>query len=57
MCRLTYNKIRKTFSTRQFINPDHWNSKQQFVKPDEPDSEYINNQLSSIKTKIFNASS
>ena len=52
MCRLTYNKVRKTFSTGQFVNPDRWNSKQQLVKPPEPDSDYINNQLSLIKTKI-----
>lgn len=55
MCRLTYNKIRKSFSTGLFINPDHWNSKQQLVKPTEPDSEYINSQLSLIKTKINKA--
>jgi integrase len=55
MCRLTFNKARKSFSTGLFINPDHWNSKQQSVKPPEPDSEYINNQLSLIKTKINKA--
>jgi len=55
MCRLTYNKVRKTFSTGQFVNPNNWNSKQQFVKPLEPDSEFINSQLSLIKTKINKA--
>ena len=55
MCRLTYNKARKTFSTGQFINPNNWNSKQQLVKPPEPDNDYINNQLSLIKTKINRA--
>ena len=54
-CRLTYNKTRKQFSTGQFINPNNWNSKQQLVKPPEPDSDYINNQLSLIKTKINRA--
>ncbi|WP_415865166.1 Arm DNA-binding domain-containing protein [Thalassobellus suaedae] len=44
-CRLTYNKKRKQFSTGLFINPDQWNSKQQYVKPPEPDSKYINSQL------------
>ena len=55
MCRLTYNKIRKSFSTGQFINLDHWNSKQQLVKPPESNSDYINSQLSLIKTKINRA--
>ncbi|MDA9344097.1 site-specific integrase [Algibacter sp.] len=54
-CRLTYNKIRHHFATGLFINPTNWNSKQQLVKPREPDSEYINNQLSLIKTKINKA--
>ena len=51
-CRLTFNKVRHHFATGQFVNPHHWNSKQQIAKPPEPDSEYINNQLSLIKTKI-----
>ena len=55
MCRLTYAKVRKTFATGLFINPDHWNSKQQLVKPPEPDAELINTQLSLIKTKINRA--
>jgi len=54
-CRLTYLKTRKQFSTGQFINPNNWNSKQQLVKPSEPDSDYINSQLSLIKTKINRA--
>ncbi|GAA3632133.1 site-specific integrase [Flavivirga jejuensis] len=54
-CRITYNKVRKEFSTGLFINPDHWNSKQQKVKPLEADSDYINNQLSLIKPKINKA--
>ncbi|MDP5158547.1 MAG: Arm DNA-binding domain-containing protein, partial [Flaviramulus sp.] len=32
MCRLTYNKTRKTFSTGLFVNPKYWDSKKQFVK-------------------------
>jgi len=54
-CRLTYLKTRKQFSTGQFVNPSNWNNKQQLVKPPEPDSNYINNQLSLIKTKINKA--
>ncbi len=29
MCRMTYNKIRNSFSTGLFINPKYWNSKKQ----------------------------
>ena len=54
-CRITYNKKRKEFSTGLFINPKNWNSKQQLVKPPEPDSDIINTQLSLIKTKINKA--
>lgn len=54
-CRITYNKIRKQFSTGQFINPINWNSKQQLVKPPELDHDFINSQLSLIKTKINKA--
>jgi integrase len=55
MCRLTYNKIRKTFATGQFVNPNYWNSKKQLVKPPNIDSDFINSQLSLIKTKINRA--
>lgn len=55
MCRLTYNKTRKTFSTGQFVNPKNWDSKKQIVKPPEPDLDTINNQLSLIKTKLNKA--
>ncbi|WP_308813189.1 tyrosine-type recombinase/integrase [Aestuariibaculum sp. M13] len=54
-CRLTYDKQRKEFSTGQFVNPKNWDSKQQVVKPPEPDVDYINSQLSLIKTKINRA--
>ncbi|MGH1385120.1 tyrosine-type recombinase/integrase [Kordia sp.] len=54
-CRITYNKQRKTFSTGQFVNPKHWNSKQQVVKPPDPSSKLINTQLSLIKTKFNQA--
>ena len=55
MCRLTYNKVRKTFATGQFVNSNNWNSKQQLIKLPELDSDYINSQLSLIKTKINRA--
>ena len=54
-CRITYNYKRKEFSTGLFINPDHWNSKQQLVKPPEPNADILNSQLSLIKTKINRA--
>lgn len=54
-CRVTYSKKRKEFSTGLFINPSNWNSKQQLVKPPEPDAEIINIQLSPIRTKIYQA--
>src|SRR5690606_32287201 len=53
--RITFLKNRKQFSTGLFINPKNWDSKQQLVKPPEPDSDYINTQLSLIKTKINKA--
>ncbi len=55
MCRLTYLKQRKQFSTGRFINLTNWNSKQQCVEPPEPDAELINTQLSLIKTKLNQA--
>ncbi|GAA4890302.1 site-specific integrase [Flaviramulus aquimarinus] len=54
-CRLTYNKIRHHFATGQFVNPKHWNSKQQCVDPPEPNADILNSQLSLIKTKINRA--
>ena len=53
--RLTFRKQRKEFSTGQFINPHNWSSKQQLVKPPEPDAEIINSQLSLIRTKLNQA--
>jgi len=53
--RLTFRKQRKEFSTGQFINPNNWQSKQQLVKPPEPDAEIINSQLSLIRTKLNQA--
>lgn len=54
MCRMTYNKKRKQFSIRLFINPDYWNSKKQKVEPCE-DSTYINQQLSLVKNNLYQA--
>ncbi|WP_053971136.1 site-specific integrase [Mangrovimonas sp. ST2L15] len=54
-CRITYLKKRKEFSTGIFINPKQWDSKQQVIKPPEPDSDIHNTQLSLIKTKLSRA--
>ncbi|WP_298530955.1 site-specific integrase [uncultured Algibacter sp.] len=54
-CRVTYNNKRKEFSTGQFINPQSWLSKQQAIKPEEPDSDLIETQLSLIRTNLTQA--
>ena len=54
-CRVTFKKKRKQFSTGLFINPYFWNSKQQLVEPPEPDSQYINTQLSLIRQNLNQA--
>ena len=54
-CRITYNNKRKEFSTGLFINPMNWLSKQQAIKPNEPDANLIETQLSLIKTKLSQA--
>ena len=53
--RITFLGIRKQFSTGLFINPFLWNNKQQLVKPHEPNADYINSQLSLIRTKLNQA--
>ena len=60
VCRLTYNSDRKEFATGLFINPKHWYSKLQQSKPPpdsyrDDDTDYINKQLSLIKSKINRA--
>ncbi|MFD0762702.1 tyrosine-type recombinase/integrase [Lutibacter aestuarii] len=54
-CRITYNKIRKEFSTGIFINPSFWNSKQQIAEPPDKENTLINQQLSLIENKIRQA--
>jgi len=55
MCRLTYKKVRRTLSTGLYISPTNWHNKQKLVKPPEPDADYINSQLSLIRTKLNQA--
>lgn len=54
-CRITHLKHRKEFSTGMFTSPKYWDNKKQIVKSPEPNSDYINSQLSLIKTKINKA--
>lgn len=54
LCRMTYNRKRKQFSTGLFINPDYWNSKKQKVEPSE-DITYVNQQLSLVKNNLYQA--
>lgn len=51
-CRITYNRIRKEFSTGIFITPKSWDSKQQIAKPPNEENNNINSQLNLIKTKF-----
>jgi len=55
ICRTTYNKQRKQFSTGVFINPLLWNSKQQIAEPPNEENTLINKQLSLIENKIRQA--
>ena len=54
-CRITYNKIRKEFSTGLFINPDFWDGKLQLANPPTEQNSIINKQLSLIENKIRQA--
>jgi len=54
-CRITYQKKIKIFSTGLFINPEHWNNKQQVAKPPSAENKIINIQLSLISQKINEA--
>lgn len=54
-CRLTFLGKRKTFSTGLFINPYHWQGKQQKAHPPNADNNYINTQISLVSQKINEA--
>lgn len=54
-CRITYLKKRSQFSTGLFINPKLWNNKHQKAEPPNDETEFINSQLSLIKSKINKA--
>lgn len=55
-CRITLNKKRKQFSTGYFILPTEWDGVRQSVKPSNPLSGEMNNQLTLLKQKILKAS-
>lgn len=55
VCRLTYLGLRKPFATGLFINPNHWNSKQQLAKPPNEENTFTNTELSLIKNKVNQA--
>lgn len=54
-CRITYLGKRKPFATGLFINPNNWNSAKQRTDPPNTENNFINTELSLIKTKINQA--
>ena len=54
-CRITYNKIRKMFSTGITVNPDHWGPNKQRLLDQSDQEETTNMQLSLIENKISKA--
>jgi hypothetical protein len=54
-CRLTYLKKRKPFATGVFVNPIHWDAKNQRVKQGSHEFESTNTQLTIITNNLRNA--
>src|SRR5690554_1009063 len=54
ICRITFNKKRKVFSTSLFIEPQIWDSKTQLVKVSN-ESDYINDSLTIILQNLRNS--
>lgn len=54
-CRLTYKKEKREFSTGHYIEESYWDRKMQEAKPPNEECDFINTQLSLIKTKINQA--
>lgn len=54
-CRLTYKDKRKQFATGLFITPKHWQNTKQRAYPLTEENNFINSQLSLIKSKINQA--
>ena len=55
ICRITYNKQRKQFSTGVFIKPKLWNKDEQTAESPNEENILINKQLSLIENKIRQA--
>ncbi|QQM28695.1 site-specific integrase [Elizabethkingia sp. M8] len=54
-CRITYNYERKEFSSGLYIPPKYWDNKNQKAKPPNEENDFINTELSLIKSKINKA--
>jgi len=54
-CRITFLQQRYEFATGLFIIPSNWNSKLQLLKPPNEENNFVNTQLSLIKSKINQA--
>ena len=50
-CRITYNKIRKMFSTGITVNPDHWDPKKQRLL-DQSDQEETTSTAASVCSSL-----
>jgi integrase len=51
-CRITFNSVRKIFSTGLSVKSIHWDNKAQEAKPPSGENTFINNQLTLIRNKI-----
>lgn len=54
-CRVIYQKNRYEYATGLFIKPEFWNSKEQEAQPPDEENNFINSELSLIKSKINKA--
>jgi integrase/recombinase XerD len=54
-CRITYNKTRKQFSTKMYLNPEYWDREKQKVLKGAENSKAKNLQISLIKQKLGQA--
>lgn len=54
-CRITFNNLRKEFSTGLFVNPKSWYNKNYYVDETDKNSTTINQQLSLIRQKLNQA--
>ena len=52
-CRITMDKIRSEFTTKQMIQPNKWNADGAFAKGTSGDIKQLNNRISKIKTDLY----